>query len=152
MKRFKFSLQSVYDYKLTVEKTQKADLRRAEALLRELRRREAELTLAFQRNAETRSAALEQRFGVLAELERCDAFFRYLTDEKRVLDEKIQKAEEHKLQCQQRLVATMKEIKTFVKLKDEQYAKYLKEVAAEEEKEISDIVSFKASRERQQQP
>lgn len=145
MKRFKFTLQSVYDYKLTVEKTQKADLKRAEAILQELRDYERKLELAFVRNSEVRSAALEKRFGVVEELERCDAYFRFLSEEKEILAEKIVKAEEEKQRCQERLIATMKELKTFVKLRNEQYQRYLKEVAAEEEKEISDIVSFKAA-------
>jgi len=36
----------------------------------------------------------------------------------------------------------MKEIKTYLKLRDEQYQAYLKEVQAEEAKEMDDLVSF----------
>lgn len=142
MKKFVFSLQSVYEYKQTLEKTQKAELSRAENVLRELRQREHELEQDFERNRSLREEALTKVTGVLSELEKFDAYFRYLHGVKKELAEKILRAEEVKARCQAQLIATMKELKIYTKLKDEQYARYLKEVAAEEEKEISDIVSF----------
>ena len=36
----------------------------------------------------------------------------------------------------------MRELKTYNKLRAEQYQEYMKEVQAEEEKEIGDLVSF----------
>ena len=55
---------------------------------------------------------------------------------------KIKNAETAKLRCQEVLIITMREIKTYNKLRGKQYQEYLKEAAAEEEKELSDIISF----------
>ena len=71
-----------------------------------------------------------------------DAYFRYLRDAREVLAAKIVKAEEHKEKCQALLITTMRELKTYENLRAEQYAAYLKEVQAEEEKNMGDLVSF----------
>lgn len=144
MKKFQFTLQSIYEYKQTVEKSQKADLSRAEAVLRELREKERELDEAFRRNSDLRDAVLKENTGVIGELEKFDAFFRYIHEVKKELSVKIFNAEDVKSRCQERLIATMLELKTYKKLRDEQYAQYLKDTAAEEEKEMSDRVSFSA--------
>ena len=149
MKKFAFSLQSVYEYKQTVEKTQKAELSRAEAALRLLREQERALDEAFERNREERDEILTKRFDVVSELEKYDAFFRRLREEKEELLIKIQHAENVKARCQENLIITMKELKTYTKLRDEQYQQYLKAVAAEEEKEIGDIVSFSVATEKE---
>lgn len=145
MKKFKFTLKAVYEYKQTVEKTQKADLSRAEEMLRMLRQREQELIQAFEHNSALRDAALEKRVGVISELEKIDAYFRRLREEREELAVKIKKAEVARDSCRELLIITMKEIKTYAKLEQEQYQRYLKEVAEEEEKEMSDIVSFSAA-------
>lgn len=145
MKRFQFTLQSVYEYKQTVEKTQKAELSRAEAILLELREQERRLEEDFQRNRVRREEALEKRVDVISELEKYDAYFRYISEAKKELATKIFNAEDVRDRCRERLVTTMKELKIYAKLRDEQYSQYLKDVAAEEEKEISDIVSFSAA-------
>lgn len=144
MKKFKFTLESIYEYKQTVEKTQKADLSNAEAALRALREKERELDESFERNTLLREEALQQRFGVLDELDKFDAFFRHIREEKEALAVKIFDAEDYRARCQEKLMATMRELKTYTKLREEQYKQYLKDVEAEEEKEISDRVSFSA--------
>lgn len=142
MKKFVFTLKTVYEYKQTVEKMQKADLSKAEALLRELRDEERRLDEAFERNKQSLERALESNTDVVEALERHDAYFRYLRDAIVELREKIAKAEEARDKCRELLIVTMKELKAYEKLKEAQYARYLKELAAEEEKSISDIVSF----------
>ena len=59
-----------------------------------------------------------------------------------IVRERIKKAEKIVSECQSRLIVTMKEIKTYDKLRAEQYQEYLKEVQSEEEKVIGDLVSF----------
>ena len=142
MKKFEFSLQSVFEYKQTVEKDQKAELSRAEAVLRELREREQALDEAFRRNSEEQDAVLERGVDIVSELEKFAAFFRHVREEKEILRVKIENAEEVKARCQARLIVTMRELKTYRKLRDEQYARYLKDVETEEEKEMNDHVSF----------
>ena len=143
MKRFKFTLQPVYNYKLTVEKLQKAELRRAQQILRELRAEERRLEKAYADNELSLEKALRENLDVATALSEHDAYFRYLREALKELRERIVKAEEVVTECQNRLIATMKEIKTYKKLRDEQYQSYLKEVQAEEDKEMGDIISFK---------
>jgi len=142
MKRFVFTLQALYNYKLTVERLQKAELKKAQQALQELLDEESRLLRAYADNELSLEEALRKGENVGTALMEHDAYFRYLREaliEIRVL---IEKAEEVVRQCQERLVLTMKEIKTYLKLREEQYADYLKEVQAEEAKEIDDLVSF----------
>ncbi|MCL2627851.1 MAG: flagellar export protein FliJ [Oscillospiraceae bacterium] len=142
MKKFVFSLQALYNYKLTVERLQKADLKKAQQALQELLDEESRLLQAYANNERSLEEALRKGENVGAALMEHDAFFRFLREaliEIRIL---IEEAEEVVRQCQERLILTMKEIKTYLKLREEQFASYMKEVQAEEAKEIDDLVSF----------
>jgi len=142
MKRFKFTLQALYNYKLTVEKLQKADLRRAQQALQELLDEEQRLLKAWEDNERSLEEALRKGENVGAALSEHDAFFRYLRDALIEIRKMIVKAEEVVRECQDRLILTMKEIKTYLKLREEQYQAYLKEVQAEDAKTMDDLVSF----------
>jgi len=142
MKRFKFTLQALYNYKLTVEKLQKAELKRAQQILQELLDEEQRLIKAWDDNELSLEEALRKGENVGAALSEHDAFFRYLRDALIEVRKMIVKAEEAVRECQDRLILTMKEIKTYLKLRDEQYQAYLKEVQADEAKTMDDLVSF----------
>ena len=142
MKRFKFTLQPVFNYKQTVEKLQKAELKKAQQALRELLDEEQRLLRAYARNERSLEKALRENTDVATALTEHDAYFRYLRDALKELRERIIQAEEVVVECQNRLIGTMKEIKTYKKLRDEQFQAYLKEMLAEEDKEMGDIVSF----------
>jgi len=142
MKKFKFSLQSLYNYKLTVEKLQKAELRKAQQILQELQDEEQRLLRARTDTEISLEEALRKGENVGDALIEHDAFFRYLRDALIEIRKKIVKAEEVVRECQERLIVTMKELKTYLKLRDEQYQAWMKEVQAEEAKNIDDLVSF----------
>ena len=142
MKKFVFSLQALFNYKQTVEKMQKAELKKAQIALRELLNEEQRLLRAYADNERSLEKALRNNNDVGTALSEHDAYFRFLRDALKELRERIVKAEEVVLRCQERLIATMKEIKTYTRLRDDQYLKYRKEVQAEEDKEIGDLVSF----------
>ena len=142
MKKFKFTLQPLYNYKLTVEKLQKAELRKAQQALRELLDEEQRLLDAYAENELSLEKALRENIDVITALTEHDAYFRFLRDAIKEVREKIVKAEEVVRKCQERLITTMKELKTYLKLRDEQYQEYLKEVQIEEDKNMSDLVSF----------
>jgi flagellar FliJ protein len=142
MKKFKFTLQALYNYKHTVEKLQKADLRRAQQALQELLDEERRLEQAYADNERSLEKALRDNINVATALTEHDAYFRFLRDALKEIRARIVKAEEVVRKCQERLIITMKEIKTYTKLRNEQYQKYLKEVQAEEDKEMGDLVSF----------
>ena len=142
MKKFIFTLQPLYNYKQTVEKLQKAELKKAQQALRELLDEEQRLLMAYAENERSLERALRENTDVGQALTEHDAYFRFLRDALTEIRERIVKAEELVRKCQELLIITMKELKTYKKLRDEQYADYLKEVQAEEDKEMGDFVSF----------
>ena len=142
MKKFVFTLQALFDYKITVEKQQKAELRTAQQTLRELLDEEQRLLEAYAENERSLENALRENIDIVAALAEHDAFFRFLRDALKELRERIVKAEQVVSECQARLIITMREIKTYNKLRAEQYQEYLKEIQTEEEKEIGDLVSY----------
>jgi len=143
MKKFKFTLQALYNYKLTVEKLQKAELKRAQQILQEFLDEEQRLLGAWADNERSLEEALEKGENVSNALMEHDAYFRFLRDALIEIRRKIVKAEEVVRECQDRLILTMKEIKTYLKLREEQYQAWMKEAAAEEAKNIDDLVSYK---------
>ena len=143
MKKFKFTLQALYNYKLTVEKLQMAELKRAQQILQELLDEEQRLLRAWADNEQSLEEALRKGENVGTALMEHDAYFRFLRDALIVVRRKIIQAEEVVRECQDRLILTMKEIKTYLKLRDEQYQVWMKEVQAEEAKNIDDLVSYK---------
>jgi len=143
MKKFKFTLQALYNYKLTVEKLQKAELKRAQQVLQELLDEEQRLLRAWDDNERSLEDVLRKGENVSTALIEHDAYFRFLRDALIEIRKKIVKAEEVVRECQERLILTMKEIKTYLKLREEQYQAWMKEVQAEEAKNIDDLVSYK---------
>ena len=142
MKKFVFTLEPVLNYKLTVEKQQKADLKKAQQALRELLDEERRLMDAYAENERSLENALRENINVAVALTEHDAYFRFLRDALKEIRDRIARAEQIVAECQTRLIKTMREIKTYNKLRSEQYMEYLKEVQSEEEKEIGDLVSF----------
>ncbi|MDR1117662.1 MAG: hypothetical protein LBL09_05385 [Oscillospiraceae bacterium] len=128
---------------MTLEKNRKAELSEAQAELRRLLEQENGLNLAFEKNSVSLERALSQKRGVAEALERHDAYFRYLRDEKDALKKKILLAEKKRDKCMELVIESMKEVKIYEKLKDEQYRRYLLEVSMEEAKDINDLVSFR---------
>jgi len=143
MKKFKFTLAALYKYKQTVERMQKAELRKAQQALQELVDEENRLLTAYADNERSLEEALRKGENVAAALSEHDAYFRFLRDALTEVRIRIEEAEEVVRQCQERLIITMKEIKTYIKLRDEQFQQYLKEIQMEEAKEMDDLVSFK---------
>jgi len=145
MKKFKFTLQALQNYKLTVEKLQRAELKRAQQVLRDFQNEEARLLGAWADNELSLEKALKSGLDVGGALSEHDAYFRFLRDELVEIREKIVEAEEVVLECQEKLMMTMKELKTYEKLRDEQYQVWLKEAQLEDAKEMDDIVHHTSS-------
>ena len=121
---------------------QKAELRKAQQALQELVDEETRLLKAYADNERSLEEALRKGENVATALSEHDAYFRFLRDALTEVRIRIEEAEEVVRQCQERLIITMKEIKTYLKLRDEQFQQYLKEVQMEEAKEMDDLVSF----------
>ena len=142
MKKFVFSLKTIYEYKQTIERIQKTELSEAQEALRRLLAERKKLVDSFEKNKLELEEALEKNLNVTKALAEHDAHFRYLRETRKELEPRIQTAEEVKDRCETALIATMKEIKSYENLKQEQYQAYLKELQIEEEKNMSDLVSF----------
>ena len=142
MKKFKFTLQSLYNYKLTVEKLQKAELKRAQQVLEELVDEETRLLKAWADNESSLEMSLARGDNVATTLAEHDAYFRFLRDALIEIRKRIKKAEQIVRECQERLVLTMKELKTYLKLREEQYRAWVKEVQADEAKTMDDLISY----------
>ena len=143
MKKFKFKLQPLVKYKETIERMQKEELKRAQEALRDLQQEEQRLLQAYADNERSLEEALEKNENVAQALSEHDYYFRYLRDAIKEVRAMIVKAEQVVINCQEKLIITMKELKTYDKLREEQYQEYLMEAKAEAEKEMDDIVSFK---------
>ena len=143
MKKFSFTLQSVYEYKLTVEKLQKAELKKAQEALALLLAEEQQIKNSQSQNEQSLAEGIEKGEDIPRIMAEHDAYFRFLREWLEKVRDEIYLAEEHKNECEARLIKTMKELKTYLKLKDEQYREYLKEVQIEEEKNMGNLVSFK---------
>ncbi|MCL2248392.1 MAG: flagellar export protein FliJ [Oscillospiraceae bacterium] len=143
MKKFKFTLQSLYNYKLTVEKLQKAELSKAQQALQLLLNEEKRIQQAQKDTELSLELALEKGENIVAALAEHDAYFRFLRDALVEVKGKIVRAEEIVRLCQERLITTMRELKAYDRLREEQYEAYRMEVQAEEAKVIDDLVSFK---------
>lgn len=144
MKQFVFSLQSLYDIKLSEEKQQKIALLTIE---KELQARKEELK------------QLGQQFDI-AKCEYCEVvavgieavrvkqyghFFSRLKAAMVVVKEQITAVELRKEQCVNALVELRKEKKLLDTMREEQYAGFLKERKKQQEALINDIVSFKTT-------
>ena len=143
MKKFKFKLQPLVRYKETIERMQKEELKRAQQTLRELQAEEGRLLTAYADNERSLSEALENNDNIVQALSEHDAYFRYLRDAIVDVRDRIVTAENFVRRCQEKLIVTMKELKTYEKLRREQYEAYLSESRKEIEKEMDDLVSFK---------
>lgn len=144
MKKFVFTLQSVLDYSIALEKTQKAELSRAQETLNKLLNMLEELEKAYRRNCISLEAAIDRGINLPHEMSKHDDYFKYLRASKAELMKKKEAAEKERDKCMEKLVSTMKRIKVYSKLRQEQYRNYLHQVKLEEEKEIGDIISYNA--------
>ncbi|MDL2273077.1 flagellar FliJ family protein [Oscillospiraceae bacterium OttesenSCG-928-G22] len=143
MKRFRFTLQSLLNIKVALEKQQKAELAEVEARLRVL---VAELTRILDRHASLR----EEYKSLSGELTSADFQF-YLTgfqalrDRERLQRVRVTACEKEKAEVQARLIETMTERKTVEKLKEKKYAEYLEECRKEDDLIINEYVSNKVA-------
>jgi flagellar export protein FliJ len=132
VKRFKFRLQTVYDYKLTVESEQKTALLNARTELRAL---EAELE-----RVEAEMLREPERLTV-GELSQYSNYREFLREYRKTLFPKIAEAEKKVEACQQALIITMNELKAYDKLREKHYEQWKTEEAAAERLVLDDFMA-----------
>ncbi|MEL7608598.1 MAG: flagellar FliJ family protein [Bacillota bacterium] len=144
MKKFVFTLQTLYDVTISEEKQLKLKMKKIEERLTALVNGQRELERRFS-DAKTRSAK-EMLQGVSSDrLVQYGRYFEYLTDAMRAQQKKIHQTENERARCLQEQIAIKKKIRTYEKLRKSQYEAYLQEAKLEAEKEIGDIVSYQTA-------
>jgi len=144
MKQFVFTLQSLYDMKLSEEKQKKIELAAVE---KELRSKNDELS-ALKREFKEKN---EEYLAVMAagtdaeRIKQFGVFFTRLKESIALTEKQIDALEQEKQQIVAQLVEIRKEIKLLGKLHDEQYAEYLDKRKKMQEALIGDIVSYKVT-------
>lgn len=142
MKRFYFSLQSLFDIKKTVEKQQKKEMKIIETELSELNYELSDLERIFQETKLCYNQEVSQMMQI-NKVNHYNNYFASLTEKIKKQKEKIKAQLIKKEECIKAQIETQKEIKSLDNLREKQYQNYLLEVRKEEEKAIDDIVSFK---------
>lgn len=144
MKKFKFSLEPLLNVKKGLEKTQKAQIQKIQQEI-DIKENEAEV-ISSEISALQQSLESELKGKVSVEdLIQYDRYMQKLTDNLEIKREEISKLTQEKEECQKALIETTKEIKMLEKLREKQYSQYIYELEREQEKEISDFVSFVTS-------
>jgi flagellar export protein FliJ len=142
VKKFKFTLESVERYKKTVEKLQRAELKEAQNALRDMYRRDGELAESFENNRRSRVAELRGGATDAQRLMVYDRFFTQVRDARAALALEIEQATAEVGKREAALLATMRELKVYKKLRERQYAEYMTQMRTEDEKNVGDLVSF----------
>lgn len=95
----------------------------------------------FEHERESYNKACKE--GIKAEkLRTYQWYFPYLRDQQQQLEQERQRLEEEKRKLQNMLIKIHNELKVLDQMREEQYADYLKEVAADEAKELDSLLSF----------
>lgn len=144
MKKFVFTLQKLYDVKVSEEKQQRTQLRELERNLENYQRqKQANRNLydrehaAYQKKCQTGMSMFEvQRYG---------DFFQYLEKEMRQQENIIQACQASIEQCRAGIVKLINEQHILDRMRDEQKAEYMKEVAKDEDKALEDFLQSQVS-------
>lgn len=142
MKKFKFTLQTVYNLALSTDKQQKMALKKIEDEIAMLNNELEEMKTAYLSSKER--CQEEMQNGISSEdLAQYSIYFESQINAMITQKEKIIRAEEERERIIQARVKTRKEIKTLEKLRQTQYEEYMAEMQKQDELEVGDVVSFK---------
>ncbi len=144
MKKFSFSLQSLLDVKLALEKQQESELALAQERLDRLRDALAALRGRLEEERRIRMERMRRRTDA-AELHWQDIGFKALFERIERQQETVSVAEEERNRVQKKLVDTMGERKMLERLRDKQMEQYKEDLRREEAVMIDDFLSNKLS-------
>ena len=144
MKKFVFTMHSLWEITLSSEKQIKIRLKRIEQKLNELSKELDEMNQVHANTKMKYLSAVQKG----THPDTLTQYVRYFDKLNHLMDmqrEKITKVEKDKQKCMEEQINIRKELKTLEKLRDNQYAEYLLEMKKEEEKIIGDLVSYKVA-------
>lgn len=144
MKPFKFSLQSLYDVKQSVEEQQKLQLKVIENRIAQIEREIAQLNENRVKHYELYEEDLNQ--GMAAhKLAGYGRFFDLLNVTEALLKERLAGVRKERQQCMEVLIEMRKEIKALQKLSEIELAAYKELVSKEEDNIIGDMITYKVA-------
>ncbi len=141
MKKFTFTNEKYYKIKLDEDERLKLELKSVEKNIEAAANEIRELDI----RAENESLAYREdmRTGTTAKrLESYQWFMPYLKELKEAAQKKLEALQAERLRLQNLLIKTRNDIRVLEQMKKEQYEQYLKDVAAEEAKELDSHISF----------
>ena len=144
MKKFQFTLQKLYDVKVSEEKQMRTQLRELEQNLDNyIRQKQANRNLYDREHAiyQEKSKTGKSMF----EVQRYGDFFQYLEKEMRQQENVIQACRHSIEQCRAALVKLINEQQVLDRMREDQYAEYKKEAAKEEDKVLEDFLQARVS-------
>lgn len=144
MKRFAFTLQVLLDVKETRKRQKEQELSAAERRLAALQEERQRLLGAREDNEQAWRAALAGSVSP-SELNGYSGYFQELKDRLEEQEKQIREAEQRRDALRKELVLLLREIETLEDLREEQRQAFLKELAAEEEKELGDLMSYQSA-------
>ena len=143
MKKFVFTLQTVYDLALSTQKQQKIQLKRIEDRLARLMADMGRMKASYLDAKD--NVTQEMAHGLSGErLMQYNAYFEGLINTMVIQKENILQAEAEHDRWMAERIKTRREIKTLEKVRDAQYEAYRQQERLEDEKQIDDLVSYRA--------
>jgi flagellar export protein FliJ len=144
LRKFTFTLHALLHLKESVEKQERNNL---SVISRKLHALEAEREeMLTRRDSASASYGEHLAEGMpVSDTRKFTDYFRMMKELISEQDRKIQDAQVEIEACRKRLMEVLREIRMLENLRDKQYAQYLQEVQAEDEKMIGDFVSFQTN-------
>ena len=141
MKKFVFSLNSLFELKKTLKDKIRAEYAAAEAVLDKAVKEKEMLDRTFSEKNEEYEAKLKKGM-IVSDIQSYVNFFEELQELIREALLKIIRAQKVADEKRDELVSIFKEIEVLKKLKQKQYQEYLKEEEKKEKNVLDDIMSF----------
>ncbi len=141
MKKFVFSLNSLYELKKTLKDKIRAEYAAAEAALDKAVKEKELLDRAFAEKNEEYEAKIKKGM-IVSDIQSYVNFFEELQEQIRAALQEIVRAQKAADEKREELVEVFKEIEVLKKLRHKQYQEYLKEEDKKEKSVLDDIMSF----------
>ncbi len=139
MKKFRFTLQKLYDVKQTEEEQKRIELQEFERELDSLATRLNELMQVFLKEKEEYNQRCLEGISKI-ELKNYGDYFEYINEEINAQNELISRCNEKIALCRQELLRLMNEQKVLDRIREEQLQEYYAEQQKDNEKEIEDFM------------
>ena len=144
MAKFYYRMQNILDIKYKLEEQAKQEFAQAQARYQQEQRKLFAIQKRREQYLDEMRRQASDRLNVL-ELERCNQAIEILDEQIRMQKEQVVRAMAEVDKARERLNDVMQERKTHEKLKEHQFEQFMKDLNAQEMKEIDELVSYQHS-------